>query len=111
MNMKYLDKLKLFNIKHCKMQICMYKRSELQKNFKNKAYKVCTITFNSVNPNPRKSFRKENGLIIYTFNKKIPEEVQCWCNSYRRTKWTRRHEFKIWTRLIAFHIALIPLGK
>ena len=24
---------------------------------------------------------------------------------------TRRHEFKSWTRLIAFHIALIPLGK
>ena len=29
----------------------------------------------------------------------------------RRRKWTRRHEFKSWTRLIAFHIALIPLGK
>ena len=26
-------------------------------------------------------------------------------------KWTRRHEFKSWTRLIAFHIALILLGK
>ena len=34
-----------------------------------------------------------------------------WCNCYRRRKWTRRHEFKSWTRLIAFHIALIPLGK
>ena len=34
-----------------------------------------------------------------------------WCNGYRRRKWTRRHEFKSWTRLIAFHIALIPLGK
>ena len=33
------------------------------------------------------------------------------CNGYRRGKWTRRHEFKSWTRLIAFHIALIPLGK
>ena len=30
--------------------------------------------------------------------------------NYRR-KWTRRHEFKSWTRLISFHIALIPLGK
>ena len=30
---------------------------------------------------------------------------------YRRRKWTRRHEFKSWTRLIAFHISLIPLGK
>ena len=27
-----------------------------------------------------------------------------WCNGYRRRKWTRRHEFKSWTRLIAFHI-------
>ena len=34
-----------------------------------------------------------------------------WCNGYRRGKWTRRHEFKSWTRLIAFPIALIPLGK
>ena len=34
-----------------------------------------------------------------------------WCNGYCRRKWTRQHEFKSWTRLIAFHIALIPLGK
>ena len=34
-----------------------------------------------------------------------------WCNSYRRRKWTRRHEFKSWTRLIAFHIARITLGN
>ena len=34
-----------------------------------------------------------------------------WCNGYRHRKWTRRHEFKSWTRLIAFHMALIPLGK
>ena len=34
-----------------------------------------------------------------------------WCNGFRRRKWTRRHEFKSCTRLIAFHIALIPLGK
>ena len=34
-----------------------------------------------------------------------------WCNCYRRRKWTRRLEFKSWTRLITFHIALIPLGK
>ena len=33
------------------------------------------------------------------------------CSRYRRRKWTRRHEFKSYTRLIAFHIALIPLGK
>ena len=34
-----------------------------------------------------------------------------WCNAYRRRIWTRWHEFKSWTWLIAFHIALIPLGK
>ena len=34
-----------------------------------------------------------------------------WCNGYCCRKGTRRHEFKSWTRLIAFHIALIPLGK
>ena len=34
-----------------------------------------------------------------------------WCNVYRRRKWTQWHKFKSWTRLIAFHIALIPLGK
>ena len=32
-------------------------------------------------------------------------------NGYRRRKWTRRHELKSLTRLIAFHLALIPLGK
>ena len=34
-----------------------------------------------------------------------------WCNGYRRRKWTRRHEFKSWTRLFAFHLALIPLAS
>ena len=34
-----------------------------------------------------------------------------WYNGYRRMKWTQRHEFKSWTRLIAFHTALIPLRK
>ena len=34
-----------------------------------------------------------------------------WCNVYRPRKWTRRHGFKSWTRLIAFQIALISLGK
>ena len=36
---------------------------------------------------------------------------RAWCSRYRRRKWTRPYEFKSWTRLIAFHIALIPLGK
>ena len=33
------------------------------------------------------------------------------CNGYRRRKWTRRHEFKSWTRLFALHIPLMPLVK
>ena len=40
------------------------------------------------------------------------DKVRCpWCNGYCRRKWTWRHEFKSWMRLIAFHITLIPLGK
>ena len=34
-----------------------------------------------------------------------------WCNCYRRRNWTRGLEFISWTRLIAFHIALIPLER
>ena len=34
-----------------------------------------------------------------------------WCNGYRRRKWTRRHEFKSWTRLIAFSHSTNTLGK
>ena len=34
-----------------------------------------------------------------------------YCNRYHRRKWTRRHEFQSKTRLVAFHIPLIPLGK
>ena len=42
----------------------------------------------------------------------LSELFRCpWCNGYRRGKWTRRLEFKSWTRMIAFHIALIPFGK
>ena len=34
-----------------------------------------------------------------------------WCNGYRHRIWTRRYEFNSWTRLIAFHIAPLSLGK
>ena len=44
-------------------------------------------------------------------NKAYHSPCHKWCNGYRRRKSTRRHEFKSWTRLIAFHIALLPLGK
>ena len=33
------------------------------------------------------------------------------CNGYPSWKWTQPHEFKSRTRLIAFHIAVILLGK
>ena len=51
-------------------------------------------------------------LFIYLFIFVLQSVLTClWCNGYRRRKWTRRYEFKSWTRLTAFHIALIPLGK
>ena len=44
--------------------------------------------------------------------KRKKEKRRClWCNGYCRRIRTRRHEFKSSTRIIAFHIALIPLGK
>ena len=52
---------------------------------------------------------KKKGLVWFYFG--YITTHQPWCNGYRRRKWTRQHEFKSWTRLIAFHIALIPLGK
>ena len=52
-----------------------------------------------------------NGIWLYSFELSRINCRRClWCNGYRRRKWTRRHEFKSWTRLITFHIALIPLG-
>ena len=51
------------------------------------------------------SLRKNSQIITFT------KFISTSCNRYRRRKWTRRHEFKSWTRLIAFHIAQIPLGK
>ena len=53
-------------------------------------------------------------ICVHLFNKaKLSKYLyRCqWCNGYRRRKCTRWHEFKSWTRLVAFHIALIPLGK
>ena len=51
-------------------------------------------------------------FICTQLNVKCTKNWRCpWCNGYRRRKWTRRHEFKSWTTLMAFHIALIPLGK
>ena len=56
----------------------------------------------------RFNFQSSEYLNLFSFRKRCP-----WLPivSYRRRKWTRQQEFKSWTRLIAFHIALIPLGK
>ena len=62
---------------------------------------MCMEVNNGNKSNSMKKIEKQNN-----------PKVRCpWCNGYRRRKWTRRHEFKSWTRLIAFHIVLIPLGK
>ena len=51
-------------------------------------------------------------LICHKTSDRLKCRWRCsWCNGYRRRNWTRQHEFKSWTRLIAFHIVLIPLGK
>ena len=51
-------------------------------------------------------------VLFELVNNKFINQRKCpWCNGFHHRKWTRRREFKSWTRLIAFHIALIPLGK
>ena len=56
----------------------------------------------------KKSRFKKSSSIIDRFRK----FRRClWCNGYHHGKWTWGHEFKSWTRLITFHIALIPLRK
>ena len=42
----------------------------------------------------------------YLYNIEILDHI-----GHRRRKWTQRHEFKFWTKLIVFHLALIPLDK
>ena len=51
----------------------------------------------------------DSDIVVSVF--KLQLQSCPWCNGYRRRKWTRRFEFKSWTRMIAFHIALLPLGK
>ena len=58
--------------------------------------------------------REKEGVCVCLSESVWKRESLCvnkWCNGYCRRKWTRWHEFKSWPRLIAFHIALIPLGK
>ena len=48
----------------------------------------------------------------FAFSASVTALGKCpWCNGYHRKKSTRLRVFKSWTRLIAFHIVLIPLGK
>ena len=57
-------------------------------------------------------FNNLGSSVSSTENDIDTEPSRCpWCDGYCLWKWIRRHEFKSWTRLIAFHIALIPLGK
>ena len=60
----------------------------------------------------KNSTSRKPGLVLFNPYIEHLSVWRCpWCNCYRRRKWTRRHEFKSWTRLTAFHIALISLGK
>ena len=66
----------------------------LQKSSWKKIYKTVAVW-------PCSSYLTNHWSI--TYNALCP-----WCNSYCCRKWTPWHGFKSWTRLIAFHIALIP---
>ena len=56
--------------------------------------------------------RQFDDILLWHCNAVYNQKLRCsWCNVYRRRKWTQQLEFKSWTRMIAFHIALIPLGK
>ena len=57
------------------------------------------------------TFPQEHYLEVKRKQSCLGFEACPWCNGYRHRKWTQRQEFKSWTRLIAFHIALIHLGK
>ena len=61
------------------------------------------------NPTPRHTKYFKNSDVFFSWAGCYQEHHvvrRCpWCNVYRR------HEFKSPTRLVAFHIALIPLGK
>ena len=75
-----------------------------------------TLT-NTTTPNQSKSESNANEWILHIsqtlgLESHYQTKFRCpWCNCYRRRKWTRRHEFKFWTTLTAFHIALIPMGE
>ena len=67
----------------------------------------CTVPSGSPSP-PSRSYNDDNNNNYYYYD----FIWRClWCNGYRHRKWTRQLEFKSWTRMIAFHIALILLGK
>ena len=68
------------------------------------AYVGCPTNINMGIANPMRLTDKSNKSLILVYIWRYS-----WC--YNRRKWTWRHAFKTWTRLIAFHIALIPLGK
>ena len=54
----------------------------------------------------RFSYKRYRAQSVLLFTNSCP-----WCNCYRRRKWTRRHEFKSSTRLIAFSHSTNTLGK
>ena len=79
----------------------------LNTSFQKREEKLWTDTY----PNNTKA-QIDYVLINKKWNNSALNWWKCpWCNGYRRRKWTRRHEFKFWTRLIVFHIALILLGN
>ena len=69
-------------------------------------------------PVPLEKAASQKMIILRTHHRdspifvKVVTWLKCpWCNGYCHRIWTQRHEFISWIWLIAFHIALIPLGK
>ena len=73
---------------------------------------VLIVRHDDVKANIDDKQNKNKWRLSRDWDETVNHIMRCpWCNGYRRRKWTRRHEFKSRTRLIAFHIALILLEK
>ena len=108
------DEFEILNITRCAERGGGVSIVWLAKTFKNCVSLLVSKNRSQKLINPLVSETKKSARIcIVLIITDIPKSIRYdrWCNGYRRRKWTRRHEFKSSTRLIGFHVALIPLGK
>ena len=67
--------------------------------------KIRTITSSLDHNGPGRNGNEE------VFHRLLNSRRFLWCNGCHFWKWTHRPEFRPWSRLIVFHITLIPLRK